>query len=465
MFCPANKMKIIVLGAGQVGRTVAENLANENNDVTIVDTNVAVLQELQNRTDLRAVHGKAPYPDVLREAGAEDADMLIAATDSDETNIVASQVAYTLFRTPSKIARIRSQEYIRERNLFDNDHIPINAVISPETLVTDHVQRIIEHPGAIQVVDFAGGIVRLVGIKVDEDAPLAGKALSELRQNLPDIKSRVTAIYRQDTPIIPEGSTEILPGDIVFFLGESKGCNAVMGQFHVLDKPSRRVMIAGGGNIGSTLAGKLSSHYRVKIIERDAERAHWLSSNLESNIVVLHGDAANFEMLRDEDIHEQDVFCALTNDDEANILSAMQAKSMGAGKIMSLINRKEYVELVEKDIIDVAISPHQITIGALLTHIRRGDVVAVHSLRKGSAEALEAVAHGDSETSPVVGRAIEAIKLPEGATIGAVVRGDEVFIAHHDLVIEAEDHLIVLVVNKTQIAEVEKLFQVGITFI
>ncbi|MBX2824141.1 MAG: Trk system potassium transporter TrkA [Gammaproteobacteria bacterium] len=459
-------MKIIVLGAGQVGRTVAENLAHENNDVTVVDTNNQVLQELQNRTDLRAVLGQASYPDVLREAGAEDADMIIAATDSDETNIVAIQIAYTLFRTPSKIARIRSREYIREKHLFDNDHIPINAVISPETLVTDHIQRIIEHPGAIQVVDFAHGKVRLVGVKVDDNAPLAGKPLSTLRQNLPDVKTRVTAIYRREEAIIPKGDTEILADDIVFFLGERNRTAEVMAQFHRVDRPSRRVMIAGGGNIGSALAQRLSSHYRVKIIERDATRAQWLSSYLESNrTVVLHGDAANYEMLREEGIDDQDFFCALTNDDEANILSAMQAKSMGAGKIMSLINRKEYVELVEKDIIDVAISPHQITIGALLTHIRRGDVVAVHSLRKGSAEALEGVAHGDPETSPVVGRAIEDIELPQDATIGAVVRGEEVFIAHHDLVIEPEDHLIVLVVNKSQIAEVEKLFQVGLTFI
>jgi len=459
-------MKIIVLGAGQVGRAVAENLAQENNDVTVVDTDSAALDELQSRLDLRTVHGQASFPDVLRNAGAEDAEMIIAATDSDETNIVAIQIAYTLFQTPTKIARIRSQEYIREQNLFDNKHMPINAVISPETLVTDHIQRIIEHPGAIQVVDFARGILRLVGVKVDENAPLAGKPLSALRQNLPDIKSRVTAIYRHDEAIIPQGNTRILADDIVFFLGERKGTAEVMAQFHHVDKPVQRVMIAGGGNIGSALARKLAPQYRVKIIERDADRAQWLSSHLESSrTVVLHGDAANYEMLLEEDIQEQDVFCALTNDDEANILSAMQAKSMGAGKIMSLINRKEYVGLVEKDIIDVAISPHQITIGALLTHIRRGDVVAVHSLRKGSAEALEGVAHGDASTSPVVGRAIEDIKLPEGATIGAVVRGTEVFMAHHDLVVEPEDHLIVLVVNKNQIADVEKLFQVGMTFI
>ena len=296
-------MKIIVLGAGQVGRTVAENLAAENNDVTVVDTDYEVLQELQNRADLRAVHGKASHPEVLRDAGAEDADMIIAATDSDETNIVAIQIAYTLFRTPSKIARIRSQEYIRERNLFDNDHIPINAVISPESLVTNHIQRIIEHPGAIQVIDFANGIVRLVGVKVDSDSPLDNQPLSQLRVNLPTIKTRVTAVYRGDEAIIPKGSTQILEGDVVFFLAEYVHAAQVMAQFHKVDKPCKRIMIAGGGNIGSSLARKLQHNYKVKLIERNAERAKWLSSELETGrTIVLHGDAANYEMLKEEDI-------------------------------------------------------------------------------------------------------------------------------------------------------------------
>jgi len=457
-------MKIIVLGAGQVGLTVARSLVLEDNEVTVVDTNAAILEELENNSDLRTVNGPASYPEVLRGAGAEDADMIIAATDSDETNIVAIQIAYTLFRTPMKIARIRSMEYMREKNLFDNDNIPIDVIISPEQLITEHVQRIIEHPGAIQVVDFAHGRVRLVGVEVQQGAPMAGRELAHLTQLLGDIETRVMALYRGDEVIIPNGPTVVQAEDIVFFIGLRTHTGTVMQQFHHEDMPCRRVMIAGGGNIGLLLARKLEKVYRVKIIEAQGERADVLASTLKT-AMVLHGDAANQEILINENIQEMDVFCALTNDDEANILSAMLAKRMGARKIMSLINRPAYVDLVERDIIDVAISPQQITIGALLTLIRRGDVVAVHSLRRGSAEALEGIAHGDRDTSVLVGRAISEIELPSSASIGVVVRGPEVLVAHHDLIIEAEDHLIVLITDKKQIADVENLFQVGITFV
>ena len=457
-------MKIIVLGAGQVGSTVARSLAQEENEVTVVDTDAAVLQEIENTSDLRTVIGQASFPEVLRNAGAEDVDMIIAATDSDETNIVAIQIAYTLFRTPAKIARIRLMEYMREKNLFNNDNIPIDVIISPEQLVTEHIQRVIEHPGAVQVVDFAAGKVRMVGVAVQEGAPMDGKALAHLPAVLGEVETRVMAVYRGDDVIIPEGATVLRSEDIVFFLGLRKFTATVMAQFHHVDEPCRRVMIAGGGNIGMLLARKLERFYQVKIIETRGDRADELASTLSSTM-VLHGDAANQDMLIDENIQEMDVFCALTNDDEANILSAMLAKRMGAGKVMSLINRPAYVDLVERDIIDIAISPQQITIGALLTLIRRGDVVAVHSLRKGSAEALEGIAHGDRDNSVLVGRAIGDIELPNSASIGVIVRDGEVLIAHHDLVVEPEDHLIVLITNKQQISDVEKLFQVGVTFV
>jgi len=458
-------MKIIVLGAGQVGSTVAQSLALEENDVTVIDTNEQVLRDLGARLDLGTVHGAASYPDVLRRAGAEDADMIIAATDSDETNIVAMQVAYSLFHTPQKIARIRSVEYTRERNLFNNDHIPINVLISPEQLVTDHIQRIIEHPGALQVIDFADGLVRVVGVSVQEGSPMASKPMSNLTGLLgDDIEARVVAIYRDDESIFVDGDTVVEVDDVVFYLGYRRHTSKIMAQFHHDELPVRNVMIAGAGNIGFRLARALEQNYNVKVVEADRSRNDFAAGAL-SNSLVLLGDAANHDLLEEENVPDMDVFCALTNDDEANILSAMLAKRMGATKIMSLINRPAYVDLVERDIIDVAISPQQITIGALLTHIRRGDVVAVHSLRKGKAEALEGVAHGDRETSKLVGRAIADIDLPSSAAIGAVVRDDVVLIAHHDLVVEAEDHLIVLVTDKQQIHDVEILFQVGVTFI
>ena len=457
-------MRIIVLGAGQVGSTVARSLAEEGNDVTVIDTDVDALESLESAVDLRIVPGHAAHPATLRIAGIEDCDMLIAATSSDETNIVAAQIAYTLYRVPMRIARIRAREYTREKKLFSNDHIPIDGIISPEELVTEHIGRIIEHPGAIQVVDFARGRVRMVGVEVQRGAPMAGLPLARLPDLLDEVETRVAAIYRGGEGIIPTGSTTVREEDIVFFLASRKHTAAVMALFRHDERPCKRVMIAGGGNIGELLARKLERFYRVKVIEADARRAEELAANLRS-AMVLEGDAADQELLTNENIQEMDVFCALTNDDEANILSAMLARRMGARKVMSLINRPEYVELVERDIIDVAISPQQITIGELLTRIRRGDVVGVHSLRRGSAEALEGVAHGTRETSELVGRTLDEISLPASATIGAVVRADEVLVAHHDLVIEDEDHLIVLVTDRAEIGEVETLFQVGVTFV
>ncbi len=457
-------MKIIILGAGQVGSSVAYNLSSESNDITVVDTNELVLRELQDRLDIRTVVGQASYPDVLLRAGAEDADMIIAVTNSDETNMVACQLAYTLFHTPTKIARVRAQEYLDHEKIFSQDALPIDVTISPEQLVTDYIHRLIANPGALQVLDFAGGRAQLVAVSAYYGGPLVGHELRTLREHIPKAEARVAAVFRRGRPIVPDGHTVIEADDEVFFIAATKNIRKVMSELRKLDKPVKRVMLAGGGNIGKRLAEVLESHYQVKIVERNLERAKQLSEELGKSI-VLHGDAADEELLQNENIENTDVFVSLTNDEEANILSAMLAKRLGARKVMSLINRASYVDLVESEVIDIAISPQLATIGTLLTHIRKGDVVVVHSLRRGAAEAIEAVAHGDQRTSKVVGRTIEEIKLPKGTTIGAIVRGDDVIIAHHDIVIEAEDHVILFLMDKKRIADVERLFQVGITFI
>ena len=337
-------------------------------------------------------------------------------------------------------------------------------LISPEQLVTDYVQRLIEHPGALQVLDFAGGKVQLVAVRAYYGGPLVGQALKTLREHMPGIETRVAAIYRRGHAIAPDGDTVIEADDEVFFIAAKRHIRVVMKELRRLDRPVKRVILAGGGNIGTRLAKALEYKYQVKLIDHNAERSKRISVDLEKTI-VLHGDAADEELLMDENIEHTDVFCAVTNDDEANILSAMLAKRLGAQKVMALINRAAYVDLVQSGIIDIAISPQQATIGSLLTHVRRGDVTAVHSLRRGAAEAIEAVAHGDEKSSKVVGRAIEDIKLPVGTNIGAIVRGDKVIIAHHDTVIEADDHVILFVVDKERIPDVERLFQVGVTFL
>ncbi|KER01489.1 Trk system potassium transporter TrkA [Photorhabdus temperata] len=452
-------MKIIILGAGQVGGTLAENLVGENNDITIVDTDPNRLHQLQDKFDLRVVNGHGSHPKVLREAGAEDADMLVAVTNSDETNMIACQIAYSLFNTPNKVARIRAAEYIRESDkLFFPNDIPIDYLISPEQLVIDYIYKLIQYPGALQVVNFAEGRVSIVAVKAYYGGSLVGNALSSLREHMPHINTRVAAIFRQDRPIRPQGSTIIEAGDEVFFVAASQHIRAVMSELQRLEKPYKRIMIVGGGNIGAGLALRLEKDYRVKLIERNQQRATELAELLHDTI-VFYGDASDQELLAEEHIEQVDVFIALTNDDEANIMSAMLAKRMGAKKAMVLIQRSAYVDLVQGGVIDIAISPQQATISALLSHVRKADIVSVSSLRRGVAEAIEAIAHGDENTSKVVGRAVGDIKLPPGTTIGAIVRGDEVIIAHNYSVIEQGDHVIMFITDKKFVPEVEKLFQ------
>lgn len=457
-------MKIIILGAGQVGQALAEHLATEDNDITIVDIDEQKLADLQERIDIRTVQGPASYPSILMSAGAEDADMVIAVTNSDETNMIACQVCYSLFRTPTKIARVRTTEYVVYDELFDNDALPVDMLISPEHLVMQYIKRLILNPDALQVVNFAHGRVQLVAVRAFYGGPLVGHFLSDMKKHMPNIDTKVVAIYRRGKSIIPDPQTIIEPDDEVFFLATPNNIHAVMSELRELDEPYKRVIIAGGGNIGFKLAQALEDEIQVKVIEHNKDRIKFLANNLDKT-VVLHGDAADKELLLDENIQNTDVFCAITNQDEANIMSSILAKRLGARKVMALINRGAYVDVVEGGEIDIAISPKQATIGSLLTHVRRGDVVNVHSLRRGAAEAIEAIAHGDERTSSVVGRAIREIKLPHGTTIGAIVRKDEVIIAHDDCIIEPEDHIILFLVDKNKIHHVEKLFQVGITFI
>lgn len=457
-------MKIIILGAGQVGGTLAEHLASEANDITVVDTDGDRLRDLGDRLDIRTVQGRASLPNVLRQAGADDADMLVAVTNSDETNMVACQVAYTLFHTPTKIARVRESAYLtRGEELFDNDAIPVDVLISPEQVVTNYIKRLVEHPGALQVIDFAGGKAQLVAVKAYYGGPLIGQQLRQLREHMPNVDTRVAAIFRRDRPITPRGDTVIEADDEVFFIAAKANIRAVMSEMRRLDESYKRIVIAGGGQIGERLAEAIESRYQVKIIEMNPARCRYLSDTLDST-VVLQGSASDRDLMLEENIADADLFLALTNDDEANIMSSLLAKRLGAKKVMSIINNPAYVDLIQGGEIDIAISPQLATIGTLLAHVRRGDIVSVHSLRRGAAEAIEAIAHGDSKSSKVIGKSIGEINLPPGTTIGAIIRDDEVLIAHDATVINAGDHVILFLVDKKHIRDVEKLFHVGLSF-
>ena len=465
-------MKIVILGAGRVGASVAESLVSERNDITLIDSNAQALAYLQDKFDLRTLVGSATSPQLLRDAGIEDADILIATTASDETNLVACKLAAQLFNVPTRIARIRSSEFQNQPEITGDGGFYVDHLICPEQTVTDYLHKLVEFPEALQVLEFADGALSLIAVRAYAGGPLVEHPLRDLKTQHPNIDIRIVAIFRNDRSIQPDGDTLIEPGDEVFILAASQHIRTALSDLRRMDKPVRRIMIAGGGNIGFRLAKELASNYEVKIIDSNRARCEFLASHLPSKVIALHGDTTDEDLLEEENVREMDMFIALTSDDENNIMASMLAKRMGANRVIALINRRAYAELMQGSRIDIAITPALTTIGELLRHMRHGDVVAVHSLRRGAAEALEAVVHGDSKSSKVVGRRLEQIKLPKGATIGAIVRKSgsgeqkktEVIMAHHSTVIEAEDHVIVFVNNKSMLPQLERLFQVNVGF-
>jgi trk system potassium uptake protein TrkA len=453
-------MHIIILGAGQVGGTLAEHLVHEDNDITVVDMDSARLETLLSKIDIRTVHGHGSYPSVLRSAGIATAGLLIAVTNSDETNMLACQIAHVLSDVPTKIARVRNVEYLQEVQLFGEKQIAVDVLISPEQLVTNFVSHLLEYPGALQVLDFAEGKVQLVAVKARKGGPLVGNAIAKIREHLPSVDIRVAAIYRRGQALMPDGNTIIEEDDEVFFVAARTHIRTTINELRRMENPYRHVMIAGGGYIGTGLAKTLEKQFLIKIIEFDEKTALNLAEQLE-DAVVLHGDATDRELLIAENIENTDVFCAVTNDDKTNIMSAILAKRLGAKKVMALINNPTFVDLIEGGEIDIAISPQQATISNLLRHVRQGNVVQVHSLRRSAAEAIEIVARGTKENSKVIGQSLDKIKLPSGATFGAIVRKNKVIMAHHDVTIESEDHIILFVSNRKHVKEIEKLFQTG----
>jgi trk system potassium uptake protein TrkA len=475
-------MQIVILGAGQVGASVAEALASEANDITIVDQNREALAALADRLDVRTLAGNAAYPSVLREAGIEDADMLVAVTQSDQTNLVACKIARSLFHVPTRIARLRSPDFLNDE-LLSNDNFAVDYAICPEQEITEYIVKLIEFPEALQVLEFAAGRVTLVGVRAYQGGLLVGKPIRAMREHLPRrVDARIAAIFREHQAVDPDGDTVIEPGDEVFLLAAAEHMRPVMSELRRMQDPVKRVMIAGGGNIGARVAATLGKKYDVKLIERDRARAEIVANKL-SDTLVLHGEATDENLLSHENIDEIDMFLALTNDDEDNIMAASLAKRLGCKRVLALINRRAYADMVQGGPIDIGLSPAQISIGTLLTHVRRGDVAKVHSLRRGAAEALELVAHGDRSTSKVVGRRVDELPKIKGAHIGAIVRRgkepevvsregfwvdaivDHVIIPHHDTVIESGDHVIVFCMRKRQVVEVERLFQVSAGFL
>ena len=458
-------MNILIIGAGRVGTSVAEHLVSERNDITVIDTDPQRLRELQERLDLRGVCGNAIQPSVLREAGAEDCDLLVACAPQDETNLTVCKVAHDLFNVTTSIARLRSPEFVEGAPLLAREGgFAVDHVICPEQSVTTYIRKLVEYPEALRVIEFAGGRVTLAGVRAGAGSRLVGHRLDEIPTLVPNLDMRVVGLFRRDQPLKADGGTRIEAGDEAFVLTRTAAVTEVLCALRERDRPVRRILIAGGGKVGLRLARELRGRCEIRLIELDRQRCEYLAAELGSEVLVLHGDATDEELMTDANVGETDVFIALSSDDEDNILSGLLSKRLGARRAIVLINRRAYTELVQGTQIDVAISPQHAVIGELLAYVRRGDVEAVHSMRQGAAESLEIIARGDRRSSKVVSRRIEQIDLPEGVQIGAIVRGDEVIMAHHDTVIQTDDHVFVFLPSKRQVRAVEKLFQVGATF-
>jgi trk system potassium uptake protein len=457
-------MKVIVCGAGLVGFQIARYLAAAGNDVTVIDQRPELAEKIGESLDIRAITGFASHPDVLDQAGAADADLLLAVTHIDEVNMVACQVAHSLFDVPTKIARIRNQGYLqaRWRHLFQRDHLPIDVVISPEVEVAHAVARRLQVPGATDVIPFAEDRVRLIGVRCGEDCPVLDTPLRQLTFLFPDLHLVCVGITRGDNFFVPTGDDQIIAGDEVTFIAETGHVPRAMPLFGHEERMSERVMIAGGGNIGLTLAQDLERAQptiTVKLIEADPVRARFIADKLRRT-VVLNGDARDREILEEANVRAIEAVVTVTNDDEVNIMAALLAKRHGCGRALTLVNNNAYMPLLSSLGIDVAINPRETTVSSVLRHVRRGRITSVHTLRDGEAEVFEAEA---LETSPLVGETLDQARLPGGVIIGAILRDDELIVPRADTVIRPRDRVIV-VARAPLVKKVEKLFAVRLDY-
>ena len=457
-------MKVIVCGAGQVGASISQHLAGENNDVTVVDHDPSLIRRINESLDVDTILGPASHPDVLENAGASNAEMIIAVTRHDEVNMVACQVAHSIFDIPTKIARIRAQSYLAPewQDLFSRDNMPIDVIISPEIEIAKAVSRRLHAPGASDMISFADDLVRVIAVSINKECPIIDTPLRQLTELFPDLHLRVFAISREDNLITPDADDQIFVGDEVYFAVESTQVNRAMSAFGHEEQEARRLIIVGGGNIGLFLATELfneTQNISLKIIEKDSKRAEFVADKI-SKALVIHGDSLDSNILSEANVDSAESVIAVTNDDQVNILSSLLAKREGASRVMTLINNATYGPLMRSLGIDAVVDPRSITVSRILQHIRRGRIRAVHSLPDGNSEIIEAEA---LETSPLVGKSLREIALPNGIIIGAIVREGKVIMPRGDTEIINKDRVI-LFVKRKMIKRVEKLFAVRLDF-
>lgn len=457
-------MKIVICGAGQVGRGIAERLAGEGNDVTVIDTSPRLVQSLSETLDVQGIVGHGAHPDVLERAGAREADMIIAVTYTDEVNMMACEVAHAIFNIPTRIARVRDQSYLQPeyRDLFSTDHTAIDVVISPELAVGDMVLRRLELPGAFETIYFAEERIVAMGIALREDCPVVDTPLEQLTDLFPDLNAMVVGVVRDNELMVPHGADQMQAGDLVYVIAERSQATRALGLFGHDERPARRVLIGGGGNIGLYVARKLEERdrsMRVRIIEASHERAEAVAETLKRSI-ILNGSVLDPQMLREAGVGQTEAFVALTNDDKVNVLSAVLAKQEGAQHCMALVSGLELGQIASPLGVDSFIDPRSVTVSSILKYVRRGRIRGVHPVRNGEAEVVEAEA---LETSPLIGKPLREAELPDGIRLGAVVRDQQIIIPNGSTEIRPHDRVIVFALRE-QVKEIQQRFRVSMEY-
>lgn len=457
-------MKVLICGAGLVGSSIARQLAAEGNSVTVIDLSADLIRQITEELDVQGLVGHGAYPDTLDQAGAKDSDMLIAVTHSDEVNMVACQVAHSLFNVPLKIARIRAQSYLQPiwRDLFSSEHLPIDVMISPELEVAHSVLRRLDAPGSFEVMDFVGGRVQVVGVRIEEDCPVVDTPLRQLTDLFPDLHAVVAAIVRKGELIVPSSSYEIAVGDDVYFVAAREKVRRALDIFGHPEREARRVIIVGAGHIGLSVAREIEERHasvKVRVIEVNKRQAEQAADQL-ARTVVLFGDGLDSQVLAEAGAPEAEAIISVTNDDEVNILTAVLAKQAGTRRALALVNNTSYGPLTRSLNIDAYINPRATTVSTIMQHVRRGRIKALQAIHEGEAEVIEAEALA---TSPLVGRPLREVPIPEGVIIGAIVRKEAVLYPRGETVVEAGDRVVTLA-RRDAVRKVEQLFRVSLDY-
>lgn len=457
-------MRIIICGAGQVGYHIAKQLVRENHEVTLIDKDPELIQKINDTLDAKAVLGFASHPAVLERAGAQEADMLIAVTYSDEVNMIACQVAHALFNVPSKIARIRHRNYLTEewKHLYRHDHLPIDVIISPEIEVAEAILRRLHVPGAMDMIPFADDRMRVVAIRCEEDSPLVNLPLSVIEARTEDTKMRILGVVHHDRFVMPSLELILAPGDIAYVALDQKSTRQVLTHFGHEEHEARRIILLGGGNIGLYIAQTLERedpHIRIKIIEHSKQRAEEIVEKLDRTIVI-HGNGLDREILSECGVESTETIITVTNDDKVNILASLLAKRVGCQHSITLVNNFSYVGMLGNLGVDIAVNPRETTVSSILQHVRRGKIRGVHTIQDGAAEILEAEAIA---TSPLVGQPIASLQLPKSILIGALLRGDEFILPRPDTIIQEKDRVLIIATAES-VKKVEKFFSVSLEF-